>query len=201
MLKVGLTGGIGCGKSSAVAIFRALGVPIVDADRIAREVVQKGEPALIQVAKIFGAEALTAEGELNRAWMREQIFKKPAARTQLEGILHPIIHARIGQAMQSAFESGASYVIVDVPLLVEQYYQSLFDRIMVVDCLPEQQLERVRARDHQADSQTEQIMQVQASRDLRLQSATDVLDNTSTQAVLELQVNQLHKKFLGLSSC
>ncbi|MFZ1389225.1 MAG: dephospho-CoA kinase [Thiolinea sp.] len=200
MLKVGLTGGIGCGKSSAVAIFSALGVPIVDADRIAREVVQKGKPALIQVAKTFGTEALTAEGELNRAWMREQIFKEPAARTQLEGILHPIIHARIGQAMQSAFESGASYVIVDVPLLVEQGYQSLFDRIVVVDCLPSQQLERVQARDHTAASQTKQIMQVQVSRELRLQAASDVLDNTSTQEVLELQVNQLHKKFLGLSS-
>lgn len=200
MLKVGLTGGIGCGKSSAVAIFRVLGVPIVDADRIAREVVQKGEPALIEVAKAFGAEALTAEGELNRAWMREQIFKEPAARTQLEGILHPIIHARIGQAMQSAFESGASYVIVDVPLLVEQGHQSLFDRIVVVDCLPSQQLDRVQARDHTAASQTKQIMQVQVSRELRLQAASDVLDNTSTQEVLELQVNQLHKKFLGLSS-
>lgn len=200
MLKVGLTGGIGCGKSSAVAIFRSLGVPIIDADRIAREVVQKGEPALAQVAVVFGAEAITAEGELDRAWMRAQIFKDPAARTQLESILHPIIHARIGQAMQSAFELGAAYVIVDVPLLVEQDYQSLFDRIVVVDCLPSQQLERVRARDQTADSQTEQIMQVQASRDLRLQAASDILDNTSSKEVLELQVNQLHKKFLGPSS-
>ncbi|WP_298610257.1 dephospho-CoA kinase [uncultured Thiothrix sp.] len=200
MLKVGLTGGIGCGKSSAVAIFRSLGVSIIDADRIAREVVQKGELALAQVAAVFGAEAITAEGELDRAWMRAQIFKDPAARTQLESILHPIIHARIGQAMQSAFELGAAYVIVDVPLLVEQGYQSLFDRIVVVDCLPSQQLERVRTRDQTADSQTEQIMQVQASRDLRLQAASDILDNTSSKEVLELQVNQLHKKFLGPSS-
>ncbi|HMT94354.1 dephospho-CoA kinase [uncultured Thiothrix sp.] len=201
MLKVGLTGGIGCGKSSAVAIFRSLGVPIVDADHIAREVVQKGESALTQLAAVFGAEAITVEGELDRAWMRAQIFKDPSARTQLEGILHPIIYARIGQAMQTAFESGAAYVIVDVPLLVEQGYQSLFDRIVVVDCLPLQQLERVRARDQTADSQTQQIMQIQASRDLRLQAATDLLDNTSSKEVLELQVNQLHKKFLGLSSC
>lgn len=155
MLKVGLTGGIGCGKSSAVATFRALGVSIIDADRIAREVVQKGEPALIQVAKVFGAEALTVEGELNRVWMRAQIFKQSAARIELEGILHPIIHTRIGQAMQSAFESGAAYVIVDVPLLVEQGYQSLFDRVVVVDCLPSQQIERVRTRDQTADGQTQ----------------------------------------------
>ncbi|TXH68204.1 MAG: dephospho-CoA kinase [Thiothrix sp.] len=201
MLKVGLTGGIGCGKSSAVAIFRSLGVPIVDADQLARAVVQKGEPALAQVAAVFGAEALTLEGELDRAWMRAKVFHDPSARAQLEGILHPIIHARIGQAMQSAFESGAAYVIVDVPLLVEQGYQSLFDRIVVVDCLPNQQLERVRARDKTADGQTQQIMQVQASRELRLQAANDILDNTSTKEVLELQVNQLHKKFLGLSSC
>lgn len=200
MLKVGLTGGIGCGKSSAVAVFRALGVPIVDADRIAREVVQQGEPALLQVAEVFGTAAITAEGELNRAWLREFIFKEPTARAQLEAILHPIIHKRIGQAMHAAFESGAAYVIVDVPLLVEQAYQSLFDRIVVVDCLPHQQLERVRTRDQTADSQTQQIMQVQASRDLRLQVASDILDNTSTKEVLELQVNQLHKKFLGLSS-
>lgn len=201
MLKVGLTGGIGCGKSSAVAIFRSLGVPIVDADHIAREVVQKGEPALTQIAAVFGVEAITTDGELNRAWIRAQIFKDSSVRTQLEGILHPIIHARIRQAMQAAFELGATYVIVDVPLLVEQGYQSLFDRIIVVDCLPSQQLERVRARDQTADSQTQQIMQVQVSRDLRLQAASDLLDNTSSKEVLELQVNQLHKKFLGLSSC
>lgn len=200
MLKVGLTGGIGCGKSTAVTLFRGLGVPIVDADQIAREVVQPGEPALSQVAEMFGAAVLTAEGELNRGWLREFIFKEPKARTQLEAILHPIIHKRIGQAMQVAFESGAAYVLVDVPLLVEQGYQTLFDRIVVVDCLPHQQLERVRARDQTADSQTQQIMQIQASRDLRLQTASDLLDNTSTQAVLEFQVNQLHKKFLGLSS-
>jgi dephospho-CoA kinase len=201
MLKVGLTGGIGCGKSSAVAIFRALGVPIVDADRIAREVVQKGESALVQIAVAFGAEALTDEGELNRVWMREAIFKDPSARTQLEAILHPIIHGRIGQAMQSALESGQAYVIVDVPLLVEQNYQSLFERIVVVDCLPDQQLERVRVRDQKPDQQTQQIMQVQATREQRLQSATDILDNTSTQEALELQVQQLHKKFLGLACC
>lgn len=200
MLKVGLTGGIGCGKSSAVAIFRALGVPIVDADRIAREVVQQGEPALLEVAAVFGAAAITDTGELNRAWLRELIFKEPTARTRLEAILHPIIHQRIEQAMQAAFESGAAYVLVDIPLLVEQGYHALFDRIVVVDCLPSQQLERVRARDQTADSQTEQIMQVQASRDLRLQAASDLLDNTSSKEVLELQVNQLHKKFLGLSS-
>lgn len=201
MLKVGLTGGIGCGKSSAVTIFRNLGVPIIDADRIAREVVQKGEPALIQIASVFGIEALTTEGELNRSWMRERIFQEPTARAKLEGILHPLIHARIGQAMQTVFDSGASYVLVDVPLLIEQGYQSLFDRIVVVDCLPSQQLERVQLRDQIADSQTERIMQVQASRDIRLQVASDILDNTSTKEVLELQVNQLHKKFLGLSSC
>lgn len=200
MLKVGLTGGIGCGKSSAVAIFRALGVPIVDADRIAREVVQQGEPALLEVAAVFGAAAITDTGELNRAWLRELIFKEPTARTRLEAILHPIIHQRIEQAMQAAFESGAAYVLVDIPLLVEQGYHALFDRIVVVDCLPSQQLERVRVRDQTADSQTEQIMQVQASRDLRLQAASDLLDNTSSKEVLELQVNQLHKKFLGLSS-
>lgn len=200
MLKVGLTGGIGCGKSSAVAIFRTLGVPIVDADRIAREVVQQGEPALLEVAAVFGAAAITDTGELNRAWLRELIFKEPTARTRLEAILHPIIQQRIEQAMQAAFESGAAYVLVDIPLLVEQGYQGLFDRIVVVDCLPSQQLERVRARDQTADSQTEQIMQVQASRDLRLQAASDLLDNTSSKKVLELQVNQLHKKFLGLSS-
>ena len=200
MLKVGLTGGIGCGKSSAVAIFQSLGVPIVDADRIARQVVQRGEPALAHIAASFGNAALTAQGELNRAWMREYIFTHPDARGQLEAILHPIIHTRIEQAMQTHELAGASYVLVDVPLLVEQGYQALFDRIVVVDCLPAQQLERVRQRDQVTDQQTQQIMQVQAARDLRLHYASDVLDNTSTKELLEVQVNQLHKKFLELSS-
>jgi len=199
MLKVGLTGGVGCGKSTATQRFAALDVPIIDADRIARDVVEPGEPGLQAVAELFGDEVLTAAGALNRAWLRERIFSDAHARQQLEAILHPAIHRRILNAMREA-EQSADYVIVDVPLLVEQDYQSLFDRIVVVDCLPKQQLARVQARDGSDTEQVARIIATQASRTDRLQAATDVLDNTQSKAWLLAQVDKLHETFQHLSA-
>jgi len=200
MLKVGLTGGIGCGKSSAVACFRRLGVPIVDADRIARDVVLPGEPVLLEIVRVFGAAALTADGALDRAWMRNKIFAEPSARLVLEALLHPVIRQRIQQGMSEAHDAGFAYVVVDIPLLVEQGYPSMFDHVVVVDCLPEQQIQRVRERDGSSDGQIASIMSAQASRMERLQHATDVLDNTSSKEWLEFQVNRLHDKLLGISN-
>lgn len=202
MLKVGLTGGVGCGKSTATKRFAALNVPIVDADRIAREVVEPGEPSLQAVVDLLGDEVLTAAGTLNRLWLRERIFSDVNARRQLEVILHPAIHKRILNTMREVEQSvdSAGYVIVDVPLLVEQHYQSLFDRIVVVDCLPEQQLARVQARDGSDTEQITSIIAAQASRTERLQAATDVLDNTQSKAWLLTQVDKLHKTFKDLSA-
>ncbi len=199
MLKVGLTGGIGCGKSSAVEHFQALGVPVIDADRLAREVVEPGQPALLELVRVFGAGVLTAEQALDRAWLRAKVFADPAARTQLEGILHPLIRQRIQADLLRVQAHKPVYVIIDIPLLVEQGYATMFDRIIVVDCLPEQQLERVRERDGGDEGQIEGIMRAQATRTERLAAATDVLDNTLSKAWLVSQIDALHQRMLEIS--
>lgn len=200
MLKVGITGGIGCGKSLAVNVFRRLGVPIVDADKIAREVVQPGQPALQYIAQLFGAESVNNDGSLNRAWMRAYVFQNPDARERLESIIHPAIRRRIVAEVEQAAKNKSLYVLVDVPLLVEKGYQSLFDHIIVVDCLPEQQIERVMARDGSDAAQIKGIIAAQAERSERLKYATDVLDNTASMEQLESQVLELHEKLVNLAS-
>ena len=200
MLKVGITGGIGCGKSQAVAVFARLGVPIVDADRIAREVVMPGQPALQYIAQMFGDEALNPDQSLNRAWMRAHIFQHAQARERLESILHPAIRRRIIIEVEQAAKKHPAYVMVDIPLLVEKGYQSLFDRIIVVDCLPEQQIQRVMARDGSDAEQIKGIIAVQAERSERLKYATDVLDNTTSMEQLESQILLLHEKLVSLAT-
>ncbi|HPQ95244.1 MAG TPA: dephospho-CoA kinase [Thiolinea sp.] len=200
MFRVGLTGGIGCGKSSAVRRFQEQGVGIVDADALARAVVQPGEPALAQVAAAFGPEALDAEGRLDRAWMRARVFRNPEERVRLERILHPLIRERIRQQAETlANTPGIPYVLVDVPLLVEHDYQALFTRIVVVDCTPEQQLQRIRQRDGGDEAVIAGIIRAQAARKERLGSATDVLDNTASLESLYRQVDLLHEKFLAMA--
>lgn len=197
MLKVGLTGGIGSGKSSAVRYFRDLGVRVLDADQIARQVVQPGGIALQQIAAEFGVEALNEAGGLNRDHMRQQVFADPAARERLEAITHPLIRQRIVQAM--AAEHDTPYLIVDIPLLIEQSYPDLFDAVLVVDCTPEQQLQRVQQRDGSDVQLIKGIMAAQASRAERLRHATHVLDNSGSPEQLHAQIAPLHQAFLQLS--
>ena len=197
MLKVGLTGGIGSGKSTAVSRFQALGAHIVDADKIARAVVAPGQPALQEIAAVFGPEAIDASGALDRAWLRKQVFDDPAARLKLEAITNPAIRQRLTHAVQQTF--AAPYLIVDIPLLVEKDYQPLFDAIVVVDCEPEQQLQRALLRDGSDEGLIKGIMKAQASRARRLESATHILDNSSTLADLYQQVDQLHETFIQLA--
>lgn len=197
MLKVGLTGGIGSGKSSAVRYFRSLGIKVLDADHIARQVVQPGEAALQQIALEFGQSALDSAGALDRDWMRRQVFLDPTARTRLEKITHPLIRQRIMQEMSSQHETA--YLMVDIPLLIEKDYQSLFDVVLVVDCTPEQQLQRVQQRDGSDVDLIKGIMAAQASQSERLQHATHVLDNSGTPGHLHAQIDQLHQTFLELS--
>lgn len=190
MLKIGLTGGIGSGKSSATKYFRSLGVPVIDADQVARAVVAPGQAALADIEQVFGAEAIDAGGELNRQWMRKRVFDDPKARDQLEAITHPRIKSRLLSEM--AEQQNVSYIIVDIPLLVEKGYQDLFDAIIVVDCTPEQQLERVRQRDGSDEALIKGIMLAQASRARRLESASYVLDNSASLSVLYEQIDRLH---------
>ncbi|CAA6823410.1 MAG: Dephospho-CoA kinase (EC [uncultured Thiotrichaceae bacterium] len=197
MFKVGLTGGIGSGKSSAVRYFQSLGIKVLDADQIARQIVQAGQPALQQIKQEFGESALDESGALNRSWMREQIFTEPESKDRLEAITHPLIRQRIIQAM--AEPHVTDYLIVDIPLLIEKAYQSLFDAVLVVDCLPEQQIKRVQQRDGSDIALIKGIMKAQASRGERQQSATHVLDNSDTLVHLHQQIDRLHQAFLKLA--
>lgn len=191
---IGLTGGIGCGKSTAVQRFRELGVPVIEADKIAREVVQSGQPALAEIVQQFGKQALQADGSLDRAWLRQVVFHDAQRLQQLEAILHPRIrHAiltRIAQLPQTA-----AYVIVDVPLLFEKDYTQLFDRVLVIDCLPEQQKQRVKQRDNSDDAVIEAIIQSQLSRAERLGKANDVINNASSITDFYKKIDNLHDKY------
>jgi dephospho-CoA kinase len=197
MLKIGLTGGIGCGKSTAVKRFRDLGIPIVDADIVAREVVQAGQPALQAIAELFGDAALLADGSLNRAWLRQTVFNDTERLQQLEAILHPRIREAIVRDMTAAMAAGSPYVVVDVPLLFEKHYDTLFDRVLVIDCLPAQQHERVNQRDGSTIELVESIMQRQIPRDERLFRADDIIENVGSLADFNNKVDTLHHKYAG----
>ena len=196
MLKVGLTGGIGSGKSTVARTLQAKGIVLVDADQIARDVVAPGEPTLLLITNAFGSEVLLEDGSLNRAALKQRIFSDPKAKAILEGILHPIIRQRILQNVDEA--TGTPYVIADIPLLVENNYPSYFDRVVVVDCTEEQQISRAASRDKLSRTQVSNIMRSQASRQDRLNAATDIIDNTSDLISLQLQVEKLHETLLSL---
>ncbi len=200
MLIVGLTGGIGSGKSTAVDAFRVLGIPIIDADKIAKDMVEPGSKALVELADHFGEQVLTGQGALDRQQLKKIIFEDDDALQKVEDILHPRIKKEIQDQISKTTEtSSAAYLIVDIPLLVEKNYQEMFDRIIVVDTLPEQQIERVSQRDNLNSSQIKNILKAQASREERIKHATHILDNSETPDYLQEQIKSLHKNFLGLS--
>lgn len=194
MLRIGLTGGIGCGKSTAVNAFSALGGAIVDADQISKDLVKAGSSTLLKIVKKFGNDVLLPNGELNRIKLKEIVFSSAYSLEALEAIMHPEIKTKINR--QIAALSGSPYVIVDIPLLVEKNYTDMFDRIVVVDCLPKQQIARVTQRDELSEATIKSIMEKQASREVRLKAATDTLDNLGDIKELEKQVISLHKQFL-----
>lgn len=197
---VGLTGGIGSGKSTIADLFAELGVPIVDADLVAREVVEKGSPLLDQIADHFGRDILTAEGELNRALLRQKIFADPAEKTWLNQLLHPAIR----QAMlQRLAQYTQGYVLWVVPLLFENKLTSFCDRVLVVDVSEETQIQRATKRDQNSVTLIKQIMASQVSRSERLSQADDVIENnqdlSKNLANLRQQVVELHHHYLALS--
>lgn len=197
MLKIGLTGGIGCGKSVAIKRFRDLGVATIDADAIARNVVQAGQPALRAITALFGDAALLADGSLNRAWLRQTVFNDTVRLQQLEAIVHPRIREAIVRDMAVAMATVSPYVVVDVPLLFEQHYETLFDRIVVIDCLPAHQYERVSQRDGSPSELIASIMQRQISRDERLRRADDIIENMGSLADFNNKIDALHQKYTG----
>ncbi|WP_345864685.1 dephospho-CoA kinase [Shewanella algae] len=193
---VGLTGGIGSGKTTVANLFAEQGIVLVDADIIAREVVAKDSDGLKQIGDKFGPQMLTPEGNLNRAALREQIFHHPEDREWLNALLHPMIRTR----MQEQLEMAASpYVIMVVPLLFENGLDKLADRTLVVDISPKLQLQRTIERDMVSKEQVQNIINSQSDRQSRLDKADDVIDNQGEIDALQAQVLALHNKYLQLA--
>jgi dephospho-CoA kinase len=194
--RVALTGGIASGKTTVANLFADLGVPLVDSDLIAREVVEPGQPALGAVVAAFGPDVLGTDGRLDRRRLREIIFADPAARVRLEGILHPAIRAEMDR--QSAAAKGPYHLLV-IPLLAEGSGRDRADRVLVVDAPESLQVERLMARDSVSRAQAEASLQAQASRAARLEIADDVVLNTGRIEDLRSQVADLHARYLKLA--
>lgn len=192
---VGLTGGIASGKSAAAAAFAALGVPVIDTDVIARDVVAPGTPGLAEVVAAFGPQFLTSGGGLDRRRLRTHVFADPAARKRLEAILHP----RIGAQTLAVLEGTvAPYCILVVPLLVESGFARYVDRILVVDCPESLQRERLAGRDGSSAAEIGRMLAAQVPRLRRLEHADDVLNNAGSLEDLREQVRRLHERYLEL---
>lgn len=192
---VGLTGGIGSGKSAAAQHFIDLGVHTVDADQAARWVVEPGRPALAKIAEHFGADLLQADGQLDRAALRARIFQDPAQRRWLEALLHPLIDQELNAYLARA---ESPYAILVSPLLIESGQHRLTQRVLVVDAPEQLQLQRTLQRDEVSEEQVRAILQAQASREERLRHADDVLSNDRDLNWLQAEVERLHRLYLTL---
>lgn len=197
MLIIGLTGGIGSGKTTVANLFADLGTPIIDTDVIARELVTPGQSALAEITSLFGTTILNSDGFLNRGELRQQVFSEPDKRKQLEAILHPRIRREVKQRLSSI---NAAYCLVVVPLLVETNYQYLIQRILVVDSPEELQIKRTIARDNNTEDNVRAIMATQAKRKTRLEKADDILLNDDDTDALKQKVELLHRYYLDTAS-
>jgi dephospho-CoA kinase len=196
--RVALTGGIASGKTTVARLFTARGVPLIDTDVIAREVVEPGQPALDAVVAAFGPEVLGADGRLDRRRLRDIVFADASARGRLEAILHPAIRAEMERQSREAAEAGP-YQLLVIPLLAEGGRRDHVDRVLVVDAPETVQVERLMARDAVTREQAAAALQAQASRAARLAIADDVVTNTGGVAELERQVAELHATYQRLA--
>jgi dephospho-CoA kinase len=193
---VGLTGGIASGKTTIARLFEALGVPVIDTDQLAREVVAPGQPVLDQIAQRFGPGVLAPDGALDRAALRKLIFADPAARADLEQLTHPAIRALLAERSAAA---GGEYQIHVIPLLVETAGRGKLDRILVVDCSEDLQIRRLQARDGSTLEQARSILAAQATRAARLAVADDVIENADELGPVRNRVAELHQRYLNLA--
>ena len=197
MIRVGLSGGIGCGKSEAGAMFRAHGAPLIDADEIARELTSPGRPHLAEITTAFGGGVLDRDGRLDRARLRRLIFDDDDARRRLNAILHPAVRREI-QRQTAALDAGCAYCVISVPLLIEAGMDDQMDVVVVIDCDERTRLRRVMRRDGCDEAAARKIMAAQAGRDQRLQAAHVVLDNGGDLAELRRRIERLHR---DLTAC
>jgi len=196
VFRVGLTGGIASGKSTAARFFGALGVPILDSDQVAREVVEPGQPPLGRLVERFGRGILTPDGHLDRPALRNIVFSDPKARADLENLTHPAIGAAL-EARSAA--AGGPYQILVIPLLIEKNLGAHVDRVLVVDCDEELQIRRLLARDRSTRAEAQAILAAQVSRSARLKAADDVIRNDADMSAVQAQVAALHARYLELA--
>ena len=196
-LKIGLTGGIGSGKSAAGDVFAALGAAVIDTDLLSRELVEPGQPALAEIVAEFGTAMLDPDGRLDRARLRERVFADSAARKRLEGILHP----RIRQEMlRRAEDTGAAYVVFVIPLLFETGQQALVDRVLLIDVPEATQRRRVAERDGLDSTQIDAVLAAQTDRRTRLGLADDVISNDGSLDELHSAVHAMHRRYLQMAA-
>lgn len=197
MLRIGLTGGIGCGKTTVSDLFTQYGIPVLDADTIAKELVEPGQPALQLIVKLFGPEVLQQGGQLDRKKLRDIVFADSTKREQLEQILHPRIDAAMEQRVKQLQQP---YAIFSIPLLFEKDKKAQVDRILVVDCPVELQYRRTRQRDALSREQVAATISAQVSREQRLAAADDIISNDGNLEQLSTEVEKLHHKYLSLAT-
>lgn len=191
--RIGLTGGIASGKSTVADMFATLGVPVIDTDVIAREIVAPGQPALAEIVAAFGADLLGPDGSLDRRALRARVFADPADRHRLEGILHPRIRNR---TLELAAAAGGPYQVIVVPLLVESGFDRQVDEVVVVDCPEAEQRRRLMTRDGETAQQVSRMLAAQVGRAARIASADTVIDNSGDLRATRAQVQALHQRYL-----
>ncbi|EHQ51424.1 Dephospho-CoA kinase [Ectothiorhodospira sp. PHS-1] len=196
MLTIGLTGGIGSGKSTVARLFEERGITVIDSDIIARRVVTPGSPGLAALVEAFGPAILKPDGSLDRATLRDQVFRNSQTRHRLERLLHPMIWAAMDQEKTQV---GTPYCMLVIPLLVESGACNRVDRVLLVDCSVSSQLERAGRRDGASPGQIQAILDVQATREQRLAAADDVIDNEGFADALPAQVEALHQQYLRMA--
>jgi len=196
MLVIGLTGGIGSGKSTVAKLFASLGIEIIDADLIARNVVTPNSPALAEIITHFGTDIINDDKGLNRSKLRQLIFENEADRKWLEQLLHPLIREKIKEAIQNV---QSAYCIVAIPLLLESTPNPLIERILVIDAPEQLQIERSVQRDGCTAEDVQAIMKTQVSRKQRLSAADEVIQNDSDLASLKKQIDELHQLYLQMA--
>lgn len=195
---IGLTGGIGSGKSAAADVFASLGIPVVDTDAIAHELTRPGGAAIAGIRELFGDEAIAADGAMDRKKVRELVFSDPSAKRKLEGLLHPMIRAESQRRIAEGADR-APYVVHVVPLLIESPdYRTRVQRVVVVDCDEAVQVERVQRRSGLSADEVHRIIAAQVPRATRLAAADDVIDNSGSLSAIEGQVRALHERYLAL---
>jgi len=193
---VGLTGGIGSGKSAAANFFQNEGITVIDADGLSKEVIEEGTPGFANVVDYFGSKIINSDGSINRAHLRKEVFDDDNKKKLLESIIHPLVRDLMVKKIAA---SKSPYSIIMVPLIFETNSMSNYNRILVIDCDPKLQLQRAMLRDNNSKAQIQKIMDFQCSREERISIANDIIPNNDSLENLKIRSIAMHKFYLGLS--